>query len=636
MRNNKAYKFFSCIAASLFLCSFAVGCSCAGGQSSSTGTEIESNTKFSIAKDSAGKAIMLTDNGQSEYTIVIPVDADAYELFAAQELQDFMLKSTGATLSIITDDGISYDNTKKYISVGATALNTLTLTEEEYGASGGIVDVDGQLVLLSGAEGYGTINAAYQFMHYQIGWEAYASTEIYYETKESVALLDFQDYKYLPFSDYRNVLYKNLFGPSNLKVAARMGFVSASWSGGTTFSGDLFGAWLHNLPKMISISDPAVGADWFSDGNLCLSRDDIISYVTEKVKEIILKKPTAEYFMLGNGDNSASCACDSCKEALKTCGTQGGISVRFMNKIVDNLKKDGFFEANPQVNANMKFMFLNYHAYEEAPVDAEGNVLVKANENVGTFVCPINACYGHALDDPDCEKNPSQLTNLQSWAKVTDTIGVYLYECNYRDNFTYYNNWASLQTWGKFFEEIGAEYFYAQSVFNDYSPLGDLRQYLMSKYLTTPDCADFETLTRDFMQHYYKGATEEMYTYYQAIRQHMTAMQYMAGSSCVDCYDGGGISYAAEEWWTLPTIERLLGLLDKAYEALEASQYTEEKKAEYRKRILIEEATLRYYRYRFHVTTYTDAALQEEKEFLRTSFALLGCGMASEYGDLII
>lgn len=638
MKNKKVYKFLSCMVASLFLCSFAAGCSCAGEQSSSTETETESNTNFSVAKDGDGKAIMLTDNGKSEYKIVVPVDADAYELFAAQELQDFLLKSTGATLSIITDEGISYDNTKKYVSVGATALNTLTLTEEEYGASGGIVDVDGQLVLLSGAEGYGTINAAYQFMHYQIGWEAYASNEIYYETKESVSLLNFQDHKYIPFSDYRCPLAKNLFGPSNLKAAARMGFTAGSYSGGTTFDGALFADYLSNLPnKIVLTSDPAVEADWFSGGNLCLSRDNIIRYVTEKVKELILKTPKAKYLNLGNGDNHSCCECDSCKEALKTCGTQGGISIQFMNKIVDNLKKDGFFEANPQVNANMKFMFLNYHAYVEAPVDEEGNVLVKANENVGAYVCPIDACFGHALDDPNCEINQKHLKNMQNWTRVTDTIGVYLYECNFKNHFTYYNNWATFQTWGKYFEEIDVEYFYAHSVYNESSPLESLRQYLKSKYLTTPDCADFETLTSNFMKHYYKGASEEMYAYYQAIRQHTTAMQYTAGSSCVNCFDEGtGISYSAEKWWSLPTIERLLDILDKAYEALESSQYTEEKKSEYYKRILIEEATLRYYRYSFHVTTYTDDALQEEKEFLRAAFALLGFGMISEFGELVI
>lgn len=635
MKFKKVYRILTCAFTGLMLCTTLAAC--VNQPETEPVQEPEQSAEyFETAKDASGKTIMLADHAKSEYSLVVPADADAYETFAAQELQTFLRESTGASLPIIADTGLTYDNTKSYISVGDTVLNKLNLDEEELGAGGGIVDVDGRLVSLAGAKGYGTVNAAYRFMHYQIGWEAYASSEVYYETKESVALLDFQDYKYIPFSDYRNILYKNIFGVSNIAAATRMGFVASSWDGGKTFDGNLFGGWLHNLKELVPVSDSAVGSDWFANGNLCLSRDEIIDYVTERVKEEILITPKAEYFMLGNDDNQGVCECDSCKEALKTCGTNGGISVRFMNKIVENLQNDGFFEANPQVNADMEFMFLNYHAYAEAPVDKEGNILVEADEHVGAFICPIDACYGHALDDPDCEKNRSELANMQNWAKVTDTIGVYLYWCNYKDSFCYYNNWAAFQTWARFFKEIDADYFYAQAIFNEYSPLGDLRQYLLSKFFTDPDCADFDTLTRDFMKHYYKGAEKEMYAYFQAIRQHVSVMQYRSGSSCVGCYDDGDVSYSDEQWWTVTVIDKLLGLLDDAYKALDSSAYTEEDKAEYTKRILIEEATLRYYRYKYHPTIFTDSAMLEEKEFLREAFDLLGCDMESEYGEIIL
>lgn len=640
MKNKKTFKVLSCVTAGLMLFSFAAGCKSSDKNSSSSSASVDDSVVeevgFDSALDSQGNEIILVSNARSEYTIVLPSDADAYESFAAQELQEFISLSTGATLPVVSDEGISYDNTKKYISVGGTSLNCLTLTRAEYGASGGIVDVDGNLVILAGAEGYGTINATYQFMHYEIGWEAYASDEVYYDIKENVKLLDFQDHKYIPVTDYRYAWYKNLFGPSNLTAATRMGFVMGSWRGGSSFDGYLFADFLHNLKTLVPVTDPKVGSDWFSGGNLCLSRAEIVDYVTEKVKELLLTNPKSQYLMLGNGDNAGACQCDSCKELLKTCGTQGGISIWFMNSIVDKLEEDRFFEKNPQVNPDVNFMFLNYQAYVEAPVSETGDVLLKARDNVGAFVCLIAACQGHALDDPDCPINAEQLKIVENWSKVTDTIGTYLYWCNYKDYFTYYNNWAAMQTWGKTFEKYGVRYYYAQCVDNDYSPLGGLRQYMMSKYLATPDCGDFETLARDFIEHYYYGATSEMYEYYEAIRQHVTAMQNAAGSSCVNCYDNGDIAYTDSKWWSLPTIEKLLSLLDDAYDALDSSNYSAEKKAEYRKRILIEEATLRFYRYRFHTTTYTDAELIAEKEFLRDAFDTLGCARSDEYGDLII
>ena len=573
-------------------------------------------------------------DGKTDYKIVIPQKADTYETFASQELKEFLQKSTGAAFEVISDEGLVYDNADKYISVGDTVLNTFTLASEEYGASGGMVHTDNALVLIAGAEGYGTVNAAYKFMHYEIGWEAYASTEIYYETKETVPLLAFDHYKYIPFSDYRMFLYRNIFGPANLTAATRMGLVTGLWSGGRTLEGRLFASWLHNLPSLVPISDPAVGSDWYSNSNLCLSRQEIADYVTEKVKDLLLLTPDAKYLMLGNGDNTGVCECDSCKEALKTCGTYGGISMLFMNRISEKLENDRFFEEHPQVNADVKMMYLNYHGYVEAPLKENGEAYVKARKNVGSFVCLISACQGHDLDDPDCPINGKQAKNLRAWAKITDTIGVYLYWCNYKDAFTYFNNWAAIQTWGRVFKEVDADYFYAQCIYNDFSPLGDLRQYLMSKYLSDPDCGDFETLVRNFTTHYYKGAEKEMYEFYQATRQHTTLMQQMAGSSCVNCYDNGDIAYANKDWWTLPVIENLLKILDKAYAALENSNYGADKKAEYYKRILIEEATLRYYRYNFHDTTFTASERKQEKEFLTKAFELLGCEYASEYGKI--
>lgn len=634
MKNKIAFRILSCITASVFLGILAAGC--ASDSDNANGPATPETYELQAATDAQGNKIMLASGAKSDYKIVLPTDADAYETFAVQELQLFLTMSTGATLPVITDEGISYDNTQSYISVGNTSLNNLSLTRDEYGASGGIVDVDGNLVILAGAEGYGTINAVYQFMHYEIGWEVYATDEVYYETKEEVELLNFQDHKYIPITDYRYAWYKNLFGPSNQTAATRMGFVMGSWRGGSSFDGFLFADFLHNLKTLVPTSDPTVGSDWFQGGNLCLSRPEIEDYVTEVVKKLLLTNPKSEYLMLGNGDNAGACNCDSCKEALKTCGTQGGISIRFLNHIVENLEEERFFEQNPQVNPDVEFMFLNYQAYVEAPVDAAGNVLVEAKEHVGAFVCLIAACQGHALDDPDCPINASQLNIIQNWSKITDTIGSYLYWCNYKDYFTYYNNWAAIQTWARTFEELDVKYYYAQCVDNDYSPLGGLRQYLMSKYLATPDCGDFETLTRDFIEHYYKGAETEMYDYYQAIRQHTTAMQHAAGSSCVNCYDNGDIKYTDGKWWSVPTIERLLAMLDKAYDALDQSEYPAEKKEEYRKRILIEETTLRFYRYRFHAATYTDAELLEEKAFLRNAFETLGCARSDEYGDLVI
>ena len=153
MKFKKVYRILTCAFTGLMLCTTLTAC--VNQPETEPVQEPEQSAEyFETAKDASGKTIMLADHAKSEYSLVVPADADAYETFAAQELQTFLRESTGASLPIIADTGLTYDNTKSYISVGDTVLNKLNLDEEELGAGGGIVDVDGRLVSLAGAKGH--------------------------------------------------------------------------------------------------------------------------------------------------------------------------------------------------------------------------------------------------------------------------------------------------------------------------------------------------------------------------------------------------------------------------------------------------------------------------------------------------
>lgn len=687
-------------------------CVCAGCKGNDPATpsgDLPQNQteNFGVAKDSDGKEIVLIENANSEYKIVVPADTSVYEDYAAKELQRFLQDATGCALSIINDDDASADTDGKYISVGNTTLFDGELDYKEFGESGGMLDVEDKTVFIAGARGYGTLNMAYRFLEYEIGWKAYAKTEIYCDKKQKLDLLAFDEYKYCPPFDFLAFQFGQFANSSTVFDAARLGLIPAT-SGGYTMEGNMYAAFLHNLPMNGMIGpDTTVGyeqirkycadeisaymtteridaeyailaeewekangyapsqeqaaelrtqaeanvelaavksikATWYMGGNICLSRPEIVECATEIVKEKLLANPAAKYLMLGEGDNGASCTCDSCVEKLALYGTQGGISMWFLNSISDNLKESRFFENHPQVNPDVKLLFLNYMAYEGAPVtyDDNGNVdkvLIKANDNVGTYFCIYRACQHHALEDPSCSMNIGYFKTLKGWSAVTDTIGTYLYWANFMNYFTYFDNWASYQQWAKTLAEYGVTYNFAQCVDNYSSPLGDLRIYLMSEYFTNPDAGDFDTLVRDFMKHYYKAASTEMYKYFNAVRLHTTAIQRSAGSQCAECYDGQeGFRYMDAKWWSVETIEKLLGILNEAYQAVENSAYTEEDKQTLCDRILIEESTMRYYRYTFHESSYSDVERAAEKEWLAAAFEKLGITRMSETSPIAL
>ena len=687
--------------ATIFAFSAFAGC---GGQTSSSSDSSpspETEQSIPVAKNQDGNVIMLADKGKSDYTIVICDEPDVFETFAAQELQQFLAASTGATIPIVSESE-KVSTEEKYLLIGnATDLQD-QITTAQYDPSDAYVDVDGATVYLTGAQGYGILNAVYQFLEYEIGFKAYATEETYYEIKESVALLDFDQMKYEPNIDYINARIGSIFGPLNRFSAARQGALEGTHRGGSTLEGKLWAHWLENFGTYITSADEKAGIEaahgeelnaiveerladrlaekveeyiaengnepteeekaqmeetvraeireeaivenawnWFSQGELCLSKPEISDCVTEYVKQYILDNPKAEYLLLSNGDTTVCCECIHCKTLMTTCKTMGGVSLDFVNRISKKLEDDKFFENNPQVNKEIKLCFLNYYAYVWAPVDTDENgevtkIYVEARDNVGVFLCPITACNGHALDDPDCPVNIQEYQNLKNWSAITDYMGLYAYWANYRNYFTFFNNWAAPRTWSRVFEEIGMDYVFVHGVDNTYSPLDRLRTYLYINYLKDPEYGEFDDVVKDFMQHYYKVAADELYGYYETLRRHTTAMEAVTGSSCVICYDErNAVQYTNRKWWSWETLNKLQTYIEAAYDAIEASVLSDEEKAELKDRILIEKMTVRYWKYKNWSVYYTEEDLEKERLFLAEATEKLGLAKEQETANLV-
>ncbi len=662
----------------------------------------QAEKEFSVAKTANGETIMITEDGKSDYVIVVPDEFTVYEDVAARELQLYLTESTGAVLPIIKKSEASSEHTK-YIYIGGAAGKSETVTYAKYGEDDAYVDHDGETVYLTGAAGYGHVNAVYEFLRHEIDWEAYAADEVSYDTVEDLPLLDFNDYTYETFSEFRQIKFGTLSGAANLYNATRMGAIQASHAGGTTLGGVLFGLWGHSiqglgiekqekagieaahgeelaqavaeklparLEEKISqfveanntepdeaqiekwtmtlteeIRDETIQANswyWFSSGQLCLSKPEIVACMTEIVKAQLLLTPTVGYLVFGGKDANSLCECDYCKAKLEVCGTYGGIFIDFLNEVSKKLEEEKFFENNPQVNVNVKFMSLNYKGYVWAPVatDAKGNVTktyVTARDNVGVFLCPIDGCWSHSLDDATCPKNVIQYENMKQWSTISDTMGVWLYFANYRNYFTFVNNWGGFRGWSRVLKECGVDYIFCDAVKNTKSTFGELRQYLISKYWVDPDYADVDTLVNDFMIHYYKGASKEMLAFWEALRLHTTAQQAKSGITCTACYDDKGeFQYQTKEGWSWETLNRLLGYVEAAYDAVDNSAMSEADKELIRHRILIEEVSVRYWKYTYHADYYTEQELAEEVRFLNEACAKLPVEQESEYDEINI
>ena len=215
-------------------------------------TDNASNGKNGIVNELGGTDAYLVRGGASDYKIVIGADATKTEKYAAEELQYFIEKSTAVTLGIITDEEVATG--AKFISVGATsqlaARTDVSVAYSELGENGVAVYTKDNNVYVSGATENGTLFAVYRFLHFQVGYAAYAYDCVEVDYYSELKLKNF-DYKYVPSLGLTTAEDAELSGESKVKEASRM-YVYASKNGGYDLNGNLFnGLWCHTIRDIV-------------------------------------------------------------------------------------------------------------------------------------------------------------------------------------------------------------------------------------------------------------------------------------------------------------------------------------------------------------------------------------------------
>lgn len=197
----------------------------------------------------------LVNGGKTDYKIVIGKDSTKTEKYAAEELQNFIKQSTTVKIPVVSDASVSHDNNGRYISVGDTALlkaqTDIAVNYSELGENGVTVNTKGNCVYIAGATEMGTLYAVYRFLHYQVGYEAYAYDCVEVNYCQSLKLKNFA-YKHVPSLGLTTAEDAEMSGPSKVKEASRM-LIYASKNGGYDLNGNLFnGLWCHTTNFLIT------------------------------------------------------------------------------------------------------------------------------------------------------------------------------------------------------------------------------------------------------------------------------------------------------------------------------------------------------------------------------------------------
>ncbi|MDR0327790.1 MAG: DUF4838 domain-containing protein [Planctomycetaceae bacterium] len=366
--------------------------------------------------------LVLSQDGKTEYVIVLPENPSAVELTAAKELKEHLDAVTGANFAIVKETDA--DTAKPQLIVGNAKrlkelLPDVDVTKIPY--DGIVIKTVGKNLILVGHPQRGTLYAVNSFLEDAVGVRWWTSTESTIPKKPTLEIPP-QNVEYAPKLIYREAYYLDAFDgvfASRMKCNGNMVRTTPEYGGHHRFH--LF---VHSffplLPPEKYFSDHP---DWYSEidgkrkhnqAQLCLTNDEMRAELTKNALEGLRNNPDAKFISISQNDWYGYCTCEKCKSIDDEEGSQAGTMVRFVNKVAEEIEKEF-----PDVWVET----LAYQYTRKPPK------FVKPRKNVVIRLCSIECSFVQPLDKG--EQNKPFREDIQGWSKIADNLFIWDYTVNF-------------------------------------------------------------------------------------------------------------------------------------------------------------------------------------------------------------
>lgn len=627
----------------LTIASFLVGC---GGNSSDE--EVVPNLEPEVVE---GKYIV--NNSKTDYSVVIPKNANTKEKTAADTLITYLSKSTGAKIGIVNDTDIS--SGMHYISLGNTSLfakefKDVSMSKLDGKISSYFVSTKNENIYIysnPNERGEGTLYGTFDLLHYLVDYEYYASDEVYFTYKTSVNLLNYKDFFIEPTFDGRSI--GNFHLNHNQDVCDNYRIINQY--NGTEWYSRTYGH--SQVTQFVRPEDKIDGQyiyeihkDWFSNktateaettnNQLCWSAgEELEDYVAKRFEYFLENNKEATYFMFGQEDNSGwFCECERCQKAIRDYAVNyAGLQIIFMNHVIDKVEK--WIDIN-QPGRQVRYVVFAYYATKVAPcVESNGtwvpaNKQVVPNEKLYILYAPITCNFAVPLENQ--YYNSNTYLEIKQWNAVAGgKVMVYFYDTNFRYYFANFYNFTTVKAMYQTAKEQGVSYMYTQGA-TDSNTAGfsDMREYIESKLMWNVNL-DFDALAKDFIKHYYREASDEIYEYYQTLRDRLA--EYHTTHN-----EGGGIyaSIVNSDIYPYSILRYFTNLFDKAMEKIESHKESNPDLYNTLKaRIMREYLSVIYLKITLSKAEITNDEKAEMKEIFKTYTGYFSITRENEGGDTV-
>ena len=529
--------------------------------------------------------IKIVSNNVSDYQLVKPDSKNEYINMAVNEFATVIEMASKATFRIVDESVDAFDSTLPYVSFGKTSLsvsNDITMpTNQDYLNSGYYLFGKGENIFVLSDENYdqeGILYGTYRLLEILVDYKAYSDDEIYVKESDDVYIPSI-DESFIPSFDERELGYKELI--TNKTLASRLRLFTKETDNRWALHGHTSTNKYHYLLNQDKYHDDH--PEWYADASadtfyqLCYTAHgiDYEGMVSEMAKNLyenyIVKNESAKYFMIGQEDNRAFCTCEACQHKMEEYGCEGKISgliVLFLNDVIDKVESIMTERGDLRnLNRDIRYVFFGYYQSIK-PFDSDKII---PNKKLYIEFAPIELNF--AKDFYTGASNSDIRVCLEKWDEIMDgRIIVYSYDVNYKNFLMNFNNFGSFKPYLEEYKKHHVKYFYSQgAVVNNVTGLTNMRLFVESQLLWNLD-QNYEDLVHEFMEHYYKDASDSLELYYKLTRDRYT---YYTNANQIECGIKSDIVDDIE-CWNKPTVDSMHNALKEGLKAIEKYKTTDE------------------------------------------------------------
>jgi hypothetical protein len=494
--------------------------------------------------------IILIDEGESPYRIIIPVDAIPSERYAAEELQKYLERISGVKLPIATDDQpmskyeILLGNNRHMRSLG------LQIDLAKLGSEGFLIKTFNNYLVISGGRPRGTLYGVYTLLEEKLGVRWFTPDVEYVPKMKRIEIPPLDEVQ-IPALEYREVFWSEMLRDADFAARHKLNgqhYRLTEKHGGRAV---VFYPFVHSFDQLIPREVCERQPDFWPmvDGRRvsgyvqrCLSNPKLVKMAVEQVRRWLKEHPEATIIDVSQNDTGNWCQCPKCKAFDEAEGSPSASIIRFVNTIAESIERD-------YPNVRVETLAYQYSRKPPRTLRPRSNVIIR--------LCSIECCFSHPLEGCDSDENRSFCKDIEDWRQVAPTLYVWDYTTNFAHYLMPFPNIEVLQPNVKFFIKHGVKGLFEQG---NYSPGGNgemapLRAYVLAKLLWNPD-VDVRKIIGEFLNGYYGKAGPIIQTYIEMLHRKVKVKNVH-----VHIFDPPTLPYLDDEF-----LEEAEKLFDKAEE----------------------------------------------------------------------